>query len=629
MTLQFSLIVFSKTFLLCLRKKQGVLGVARKCLEWFKSHVDPLPRARDRAESEIFQLRVNFGEAVESCSFSRGCLCCVLQFGISLQAMVVYRKKDARRAIRFTVLVTGPQGTGKTSFVNSLLDQNILPHRYQGKTHGKTIPKTITYSNLSSINASEAQYSFDASNAHKEPGIAITETSVEIVDEDESKIQLTVIDTPGFGDNLDNSICVKEICNFLEQQFDFVLAEETKVRRNPRFEDTRVHVCLYFIEPTGHGLRELDVESMIKFSKYVNVMPVIARADSFTKHELANFKRNILQDIERFKIPVFQFQTDEYETDEEIIQESKYLSQLQPFAIITSDDEEIVNGKKTRVRKYPWGTIDINDTAVSDFPVLKSVLLGSQLQEFKDITHDFLYEAYRTEKLSSVADLKNDFTDSIPAPSHLGLTTDEPPSMSNLAEIANSTSMNKFDIPQRSEVEAVANKLANSTIEEQQEGHDNSSEYNDTVSRHSKRYSMDSQTSETSHTTLNRPNTSRRSATNSPQISARSEFQVPQANIDPKKLRKISETVPYMLRHETLRSKQSKLEELERQSALELSRRAAELERKTKELKMREALLKERLAQRESAISTTTAGSIKSTDFRESVVEEHTVVHHD
>lgn len=559
---------------------------------------------------------------------------------INLAKMPIYKKKETRRAIRFTVLVAGAQGTGKTSFVNSLLDQNILPHRYQSSTHGKTIPKTITCSHLSTINASEAQYTFDASSAHQEPGIAITETSVEIIDEDESKILLTVIDTPGFGDNLDNNICINEICNFLEQQFDFVLAEETKVRRNPRFEDTRVHVCLYFIEPTGHGLREIDVESMIRFSKYVNVMPVISRADSFTKYELNNFKRNILQDIERFKIPVFQFQTDEYEDDEETIEESRYLTQLQPFAVVTSDNEEIVNGKKTRIRKYPWGTIDINDTAVSDFAVLKSVLLGSQLQEFKDITHDFLYEAYRTEKLSSVADLKNDFTDSVPtSSSNLGLTADEPPSMSNLAEIANSTSMNKFDIPSRKEVNDLANNLAHTTIQEQNETLENGNvsidpsslngDLLDNFSKKSKRQSLDSQFSETSHSTLPRP-VRRASATNSPQLSAHSnaQFQGQQTNIDPKKLRKISETVPYILRHETLRSKQAKLEELERQSALELSKRAAELERKTKELKMREAMLKERLAQRESVVSavTTMASSINSLGHRKSVDEESMIL---
>lgn len=539
--------------------------------------------------------------------------------------MVPYRKKDVRKGIRFTIIVTGPSGTGKTSFVNSLLDENILPHRF-GHSGEKTVGKTITYRALGSLTASELEKTFDPSLANQEPGIAITETSVEIIDEDDSKILLTVIDTPGFGDNIDNSICVSEICNFLEQQFDYVLAEETKVRRNPRFEDTRVHACLYFIEPTGHGLRELDVESMTRLSKYCNIIPIISRADSFTENELANFKRNVLQDIERFKIPVFQYQVDESETDPDIIEESRYLTSLQPFAIVTSDTEMVVDTKKTRVRKYPWGVVDINDTRVSDFPVLKNVLLGSQLQELKDITHDFLYEAYRTERLSNVSDLKNEFSDSM---RDLKINSSEPPSMSNLAEITKSGGLPKFDIPKtrQSHQHQHQHQQHPELVEEEPES------INGELSSNIRRGSFDSSRSEkSSASTVNRKNTISGSPNieGSPQTSMHSGSlivggsQVQQPHIDPKKLRKISETVPYMLRHETIRSKQAKLEELERQSALELSRRAAELERKAKELKMRETMLRERLAKANGSGSlslSNTADSKGASSIRSNVSE--------
>lgn len=49
----------------------------------------------------------------------------------------------------------------------------------------------------------------------------------------------------------------QEIVGYLERQYDVVLAEESRIKRNPRFRDNRVHVCLYFITPTGHGLVKL------------------------------------------------------------------------------------------------------------------------------------------------------------------------------------------------------------------------------------------------------------------------------------------------------------------------------------------------------------------------------------
>lgn len=45
----------------------------------------------------------------------------------------------------------------------------------------------------------------------------------------------------------------QEIVGYLERQYDGILAEESRIKRNPRFRDDRVHVLLYFITPTGHG----------------------------------------------------------------------------------------------------------------------------------------------------------------------------------------------------------------------------------------------------------------------------------------------------------------------------------------------------------------------------------------
>lgn len=49
------------------------------------------------------------------------------------------------------------------------------------------------------------------------------------------------------------SISFAEIVGYLERQYDYILAEESRIKRNPRFRDNRVHVMLYFITPTGHG----------------------------------------------------------------------------------------------------------------------------------------------------------------------------------------------------------------------------------------------------------------------------------------------------------------------------------------------------------------------------------------
>lgn len=51
----------------------------------------------------------------------------------------------------------------------------------------------------------------------------------------------------------DNACSFAKIVGYLEEQHDDHLAEESRIKRNPRFRDNRVHAMLYFITPTGHG----------------------------------------------------------------------------------------------------------------------------------------------------------------------------------------------------------------------------------------------------------------------------------------------------------------------------------------------------------------------------------------
>ena len=90
----------------------------------------------------------------------------------------------------------------------------------------------------------------------------------------------------------------------------------------------------------GHGLRELDIELMRRLSPRVNVIPVIGKADSLTPLELAESKKLIMEDIEHYRIPVYNFPYDIEEDDEDTVEENAELRGLMPFAIVGS--EEIV-----------------------------------------------------------------------------------------------------------------------------------------------------------------------------------------------------------------------------------------------------------------------------------------------
>jgi cell division control protein 11 len=143
---------------------------------------------------------------------------------------------------------------------------------------------------------------------------------------------------------------------------------------------------------------------MKRLSPRVNVIPVIGKADSLTPAELAESKKLVMEDIEHYRIPVYNFPYDIEEDDEDTVEENAELRGLMPFAIVGSEEVLEIGGKKVRARQYPWGVVEVENPRHSDFLAIRSALLHSHLADLKEITHDFLYENYRTEKLSKSVD---------------------------------------------------------------------------------------------------------------------------------------------------------------------------------------------------------------------------------
>lgn len=537
----------------------------------------------------------------------------------SFSPMINYRK-DAKKAVKFTFMVTGDPGTGKTTFINCLVNRNIMTHKYDGvDVSGDT--KTLTFTLAQNVDLPNtsilSKNVFDPFQAQEEPGIALTETKVEILDADNIRMQLNIIDTPGFGENLNNELCYVEIENFLKQQFDLVLAEETRIKRNPRFVDTRVHCLLYFITPTGHGLRELDITSMKRLSKYVNIIPVIGRADSFTESELQHFKKQVRIDIERFNVPVFQFDNfiDDYDENEDydLIQECKYLTRLQPFAIISSEQDYEIKDTQTgetkiiKARQYPWGLVDVNNPKYSDFPVLKSVLLGSHLQDLKDLTHDFLYETYRTERLTTVTgrEDENDLESFHDTTDNTQGFLSTVPSLSNLAQLAdeNTTRDTKDDEDNTSMVLGLSRKPRSMVLNHEETPGSPALRESPSFASSASTVSRERDYNAADH----KSNSFKRLSIG------------PQRN----QLRQISETVPYVIRHERILERQNKLEEMEMASARELANRAQLLEKRAAALKAQEKLLQQRLEAYKKKELLLLATSERSVDPDETPQDSH------
>ncbi|CAL1588452.1 unnamed protein product [Knipowitschia caucasica] len=278
------------------------------------------------------------------------------------------RRKAMKQGFELNIMVVGQSGLGKSTLMNTLFKSKVSRKSVQATAQEK-IPKTIEIKSIS--------------HDIEEKGV---------------RMKLTVIDTPGFGDQINNENCWQPIMRFINDQYEAYLQEEINIDRKKRIPDSRVHCCIYFIPPTGHCLRPLDVEFMRRLSKVVNIVPVIAKADTLTLEERDFFKQKIREELRANGIDVYPQK--EFDEDQEDRMINEKIREMIPFAVVGSDQEYQVNGRRLLGRKTKWGTIEVENIAHCEFAYLRDLLIRTHMQNIKDITSTMHYEMYRVRRLN-------------------------------------------------------------------------------------------------------------------------------------------------------------------------------------------------------------------------------------
>lgn len=269
----------------------------------------------------------------------------------------------AKRGAAFTFMVVGESGLGKTTFVNTLFCTNLKHHAEDHARHSKPVKKTVD------INITRAE-----------------------LEEKGFKLRVNAVDTPGFGDNVDNNKAWQPIVDFLDDQHESYMQQEQQPERKKRY-DLRVHALLYFIRPTGHSIKPLDIEAIRALSTRANVIPVIAKADTLDSEEMALFKDRTREILEAQGIHVYQ------PLD---LATGKPLAEQLPYSVIGSEKEvQNSKGELVRGRQYLWGVAEVDNEAHCDFKKLRNLIVRTHMLDLIESTSELHYEAYRSQSLST------------------------------------------------------------------------------------------------------------------------------------------------------------------------------------------------------------------------------------
>ncbi|CAB11495.1 Septin Spn4 [Schizosaccharomyces pombe] len=274
----------------------------------------------------------------------------------------------SRNGVAFTLMLCGESGLGKTTFCNTLFSTTIKSHMGPEKVRAKHAEKTVE--------------------------IEITKAELE---EKNFHLRLTVIDTPGFGDFINNSGCWESVVEFIEDQHESYMRQDQQPDRR-KIIDMRIHACLYFLRPVRNGVRPMDLEAMKHISKRVNLIPVIAKADMYTRRDLALYKTRISQVLEYHQVNVYKPNMDE--GDPVFHRQIQGIINCMPFAIVGSEDDiRTPDGRVVKGREYPWGIVEIENEEHCDFKQLRNILIRSCMLDLIQTTEEKLYEQYRQEQM--------------------------------------------------------------------------------------------------------------------------------------------------------------------------------------------------------------------------------------
>ncbi|KAI1780848.1 Septin-type guanine nucleotide-binding (G) domain-containing protein [Hypoxylon cercidicola] len=276
-------------------------------------------------------------------------------------------RKLLKRGFQFNVICVGQTGLGKSTLINTIFASHLIDSK------GRLVPDEQIRSTTEIHPVSH------------------------VIEENGVRLKLNIVDTPGYGDLVNNDRCWDPIVKYIKDQHSAYLRKELTAQRERYIPDTRIHCCLFFIQPSGHSLKPIDIVVLKKLSDVVNVVPVIAKADSLTLEERQAFKERIKEEFAFHNLKMYPYDNDEFDEEERSI--NTQIKSLIPFAVVGSEKSIIVNGKQVRGRQNRWGVINVEDENHCEFVYLRNFLLRTHLQDLIETTSQIHYETFRAKQL--------------------------------------------------------------------------------------------------------------------------------------------------------------------------------------------------------------------------------------
>ncbi|EEP80868.1 hypothetical protein UREG_05710 [Uncinocarpus reesii 1704] len=277
-------------------------------------------------------------------------------------------RKLLKRGFQFNVMCVGQTGLGKSTLINTIFASHLIDSK------GRLTPD--------------------------EPVRSTTEiqTVSHIIEENGVRLRLNIVDTPGYGDQVNNDRCWDPIVKYIKDQHSAYLRKELTAQERTLHSGYSNPLLPFPLSSLpGHALKPIDIVVLKKLSDVVNVVPVIAKSDSLTLEERSAFKERIKEEFSFHNLKMYPYDNDELDNEERAV--NAQIKDIIPFAVVGSEKSIIVNGKQVRGRQNRWGVINVEDENHCEFVYLRNFLTRTHLQDLIETTSQIHYETFRAKQL--------------------------------------------------------------------------------------------------------------------------------------------------------------------------------------------------------------------------------------
>jgi septin family protein len=283
-----------------------------------------------------------------------------------------------KKGKRFKIMVVGETGLGKTTCLRTIFHEHAAEIKEQmgqqdTKKRASSSSKKSIFKSESSIEDSTKKIAtFGPFNMASESG---------------NKMELFIVDTPGYmsfeGEQQNSSMVFQMVEELIQKTHEEWYKQDEATDRKPVEErdDQRIHACLYFIaphrmkvwliflsacpppisHPSSLHQQQIDITYMRHLHNAVNIIPVLAKADTLTTEEQVDQKMDVLRQITENNIKIFQPNNDHL-SDAQRQTSTGNSRTYPPYAVIGAAKDSVeVDGKQVRGREYPYGTAQVDN----------------------------------------------------------------------------------------------------------------------------------------------------------------------------------------------------------------------------------------------------------------------------